>query len=448
MSSENVELIRRVYEGWASGDASTLELLDADIEVRPDPGSAWPGIEPVYHGRDGVNRYLASIYAAFAEYRAEAEDMLDAGDQVVVLAIERARGKSSGAPVEIRHTAHVWTVASGRAVRLDVNWDRQRALASVQLSATASDALLRQVAEAWNRGDRDLAVKLVDPEVELRSPLSSVAGEPYRGHEGFRRWIADIDDQFETWQVELAEVREVGPARMLALGTVHARGRGSGLELDWPAALLAEVRAGLLVRLHIFASQDEALAHLGSSGAADAPPVVDTRPVTDVSPVVDTPPATDASPAADAPSVPGGGAGEEMSPGEKLDLARRSYAAFNAGPDADALVALYHPDCEWRMGHAGAALGTAVFSGHDGLRSFARQMGEAMNDLQLSIDEARLAPDGSLLVRAHVAGRSTVQDMELRMQVWQQAEFRDGLLHRVVQLEEPPAAWESAEPIA
>jgi ketosteroid isomerase-like protein len=133
MPEQNLTTVQRIYEGWASGEiAHTLgELIDARIEVRPDPASAWPGIEPVYYGHEGIRRYLASIYAAFAEYRAEAEQLIEAGERVVVLAIERARGKHSGAPVEIRHTAHIWTLRDGKAVRLDVNWNRERALQDV-----------------------------------------------------------------------------------------------------------------------------------------------------------------------------------------------------------------------------------------------------------------------------------------------------------------------------
>ena len=135
MSDDSVALVRRIYEGWAAGDPRTLELLDPAIEVRPDPRSAWPGIEPVYHGHDGVGRYLASIYDAFDDYRAEVEDMRAADDRVVVLAIERGRGKYSGVPVDVRHTAHVWTLRDHRAVRLDVNWDRDVALRLTGLPA-------------------------------------------------------------------------------------------------------------------------------------------------------------------------------------------------------------------------------------------------------------------------------------------------------------------------
>jgi ketosteroid isomerase-like protein len=134
MSLENLTIVERIYEAWGSGaTAETVDLLDPQIEIHPDPRSAWPGIEPVYHGYDGISRYLASIYAAFEDYRAEPERLLDAGERVLVLAIERGRGKFSGAPVEIRHTAHIWTLRDRRAVRLDVNWDRNEALEAVEL---------------------------------------------------------------------------------------------------------------------------------------------------------------------------------------------------------------------------------------------------------------------------------------------------------------------------
>lgn len=134
MSEQNIELVRRIYEGWANRDPETINLFDPLIEVYPDPRSPWPGIEPVYRGHAGVNRYLASIYDALAEYRAEPEEILDAGEQVLTLAIERALGKHSGVPVQIRYTAHVWTIREGRAVRLDINWDREDALKAVGLA--------------------------------------------------------------------------------------------------------------------------------------------------------------------------------------------------------------------------------------------------------------------------------------------------------------------------
>ncbi len=53
-----------------------------------------------------------------------------------------------------------------------------------------------------------------------------------------------------------------------------------------------------------------------------------------------------------------------LTPATKLALCQRSYTAFSHGPDVDALLALYHPECEWRLGSMGAAFGTEAFDGH------------------------------------------------------------------------------------
>ena len=61
------------------------------------------------------------------------EELLDADDKVVTLAIEHGRGRASGATVEARRTAHVWTMRANEAVRLDLYLDRANALAAVGL---------------------------------------------------------------------------------------------------------------------------------------------------------------------------------------------------------------------------------------------------------------------------------------------------------------------------
>jgi len=63
-------------------------------------------------------------------------------------------------------------------------------------------------------------------------------------------------------------------------------------------------------------------------------------------------------------------------PAEKLALTQRSYAAFCDGPDIDALLTVWHPECEWRMGSIGAAFGTDVFRGHEGLRTLVSELGD------------------------------------------------------------------------
>jgi ketosteroid isomerase-like protein len=133
VSQQNVETIGRMYERWLQADASLFDALDPEIELHPDPGADWVGVNDIYRGHDGVRRYVAQVYEAFEDYRPEVEELLDAGDKVVTLAIEHGRGRASGATVEARRTAHVWTMRANKAVRLDLYLDRAKALEAVGL---------------------------------------------------------------------------------------------------------------------------------------------------------------------------------------------------------------------------------------------------------------------------------------------------------------------------
>jgi hypothetical protein len=137
-----------------------------------------------------------------------------------------------------------------------------------------------------------------------------------------------------------------------------------------------------------------------------------------------------------------------VTPAEKLALAERSYAAFSAGLDIEALIPLYHPECEWRLGHIGAALGTEAFCGHDGLRALVSAPGEGFESYAAEIDEAKITREGVLLLRGHVDTRSRGTHMELSMEIWQEIEFRNGLAFNLVQFDKPPAGWDEARHIA
>ena len=86
-----------------------------------------------------------------------------------------------------------------------------------------------------------------------------------------------------------------------------------------------------------------------------------------------------------------------MTPAEKLALTQRSYAAFGR-LDSEALIPLYHPECEWRMGSMGAAFGTEAFRGHSGLREFVTGISEGVDSYTTEIVEARVTREGVLPV--------------------------------------------------
>ena len=136
MSQENVEIIGRMYDAWLSDDYETVfATYDPDVRLNPDPEASWVGIGDRYVGHDGIRRYMRAVYEAFEDYRPEVEKIIDAGEQrVLTLAVEHGRGRGSGAQVEARRTAHLWTLREGRVVQLDLFLDRRRALEAVGLA--------------------------------------------------------------------------------------------------------------------------------------------------------------------------------------------------------------------------------------------------------------------------------------------------------------------------
>jgi uncharacterized protein len=116
MSEENVEIVRSIYEAISRGD------WDAAFRHH-GPNSEFitpPGIEGgTYRGREQIQGYLEARVAAFEAWSVEPEEIVESGDQVVVVLKVRARPKGSSAEIEIRN-GHLWTLRDGktRSMRL------------------------------------------------------------------------------------------------------------------------------------------------------------------------------------------------------------------------------------------------------------------------------------------------------------------------------------------
>ena len=124
---------------------------------------------------------------------------------------------------------------------------------------------VRQAFERWNAGDRNPPLERIDPGVRIHTVFGKAfQGEPFRGHEGTRAWLAGLDENFETWRIDPHEWHERGDT-VVVIANVHARGRGSGIELDQLFAWVAEFRGDVLVRLQTYLDREEALAVGGIS---------------------------------------------------------------------------------------------------------------------------------------------------------------------------------------
>lgn len=122
--------------------------------------------------------------------------------------------------------------------------------------------LLRQVLDAFNKGDVDCFVALLDPDVEWHPFLAAnVEGdtEAFRGHQGVRAWLRTTQQLFSEVDAEAADFRELGPY-LVALGRLRGRFRDSGAEVTAQVGWVIEVGDDdTVVRGWAFPSHAEAL---------------------------------------------------------------------------------------------------------------------------------------------------------------------------------------------
>jgi ketosteroid isomerase-like protein len=98
----------------------------------------FPGLDGVQEDHRDPNPRLRSWLSEWEHWEAIAEDYLEIGNQVVVLATYRGRGRGSGIEID-QAGAHVFELRGGKVVRLEIFASRERAIESAR-SAAASDA--------------------------------------------------------------------------------------------------------------------------------------------------------------------------------------------------------------------------------------------------------------------------------------------------------------------
>ena len=116
MSEGNVDVVRRLFEQYASGGVEgALEVMDEDIViVIPPEVSAEPD---TYRGHEGARRYFAGFEGMLEDVRYEAFELIPEGRHVLARARLAGRGVSSGLEVELQ-TGVVHKVEGGKITRI------------------------------------------------------------------------------------------------------------------------------------------------------------------------------------------------------------------------------------------------------------------------------------------------------------------------------------------
>ena len=131
--------------------------------------------------------------------------------------------------------------------------------------ATIADAV-RRAYEALAARDFETLSRLAVPDFELDITDRVLNPASYRGEEGLRQFLAEVDELWESMDMTIERLVERDD-EVLALLLVNIKGRGSGLALQDRIAQRWTARDGKFVRMRVYSDQEAALREF-EAGAA------------------------------------------------------------------------------------------------------------------------------------------------------------------------------------
>ena len=127
--SENLELVRSVFEAWERGDFGSAEWAAPEFEYRfadgPSPGS-WKALA-------GTAKAWADFLSAWDHYRHRATEYRELDSERVLVFVHRRRRETSLVDAVPADSAGVFHVHGGKVSKLAIYWNRYRALADLGL---------------------------------------------------------------------------------------------------------------------------------------------------------------------------------------------------------------------------------------------------------------------------------------------------------------------------
>ncbi len=114
--------------------------------------------------------------------------------------------------------------------------------------------------DAYNRRDVEALLEELHPQAEWRPLLPVLLGGEaalYKGHEGARQGIRELEEAFSELRAEPVEFRDLGE-RVLTIGHLHGLGRESGIAVESPISWLADFKDGKVIRIREYLDPGEA----------------------------------------------------------------------------------------------------------------------------------------------------------------------------------------------
>ena len=124
---------------------------------------------------------------------------------------------------------------------------------------SAAVELVKRALAALNTGRIDSLVAICDQDFELDMSDRVFNPAVYRGHDGIRKFYAEVLEVWQSYTWEPEQLLEHGDL-VLVLVRTAGRGRGSGLDVDRETAMIWRVRGDKALWLRFYRDREQAVA--------------------------------------------------------------------------------------------------------------------------------------------------------------------------------------------
>jgi ketosteroid isomerase-like protein len=132
------------------------------------------------------------------------------------------------------------------------------------------EQVVAQLFDAFSRRRLQDALPLLTDDVVFVPMTAQLtrSGEPYVGHDGMRRYIADVEERWEELILRPTQIKAAGDA-VVALGLVSGRGAAGSFE-DAPTTWMFKFRGEKVARAQIFSDASNLAVAQGERSRGDA----------------------------------------------------------------------------------------------------------------------------------------------------------------------------------
>ena len=124
--------------------------------------------------------------------------------------------------------------------------------------------IVRRLHGAINAADTEAALTLMDPEIVWVQNPNAPDPRTYRGHDGMREFREELGEAFEDVRLDAERFIDAGN-QVVALGSMRARGVGSGVEVRETRGWVWTLRDGKVIRHRTYDNHETALEAVGLS---------------------------------------------------------------------------------------------------------------------------------------------------------------------------------------